>query len=201
MPTSTSRPAIILALAAALGAQSFYLGCGGGGGAAQTTAASTSATSTGDTTAGAGGASSTSTGAGGQGGSTATTTGAGGQGGGATTGAGGQGGSATSTLEALLLGDWKPVSMQQGQNPPEPAPSGSPYTIFHETGEVWIGCGTPPLGTWTLSLDAPPPAIAKIDVVFGGGNMVTWYVVTLDPTTFVFAEGGDFFTFTRDACP
>ncbi len=201
-PRARSR-GIFLSGLVALAAHGLLAGCGNGSGT--TTSASSSATTSSGATTGSGGAG-TTTGAGGAG---TTTTGAGGGATTATTGAGGAGsttgqggGSSLDQLEALLVGAWEPTFFQDGGgNPPEPAPPGSPFTIFQASGEVLLGCGQQPAGTWALQGNAPAPAIAQIKVVLGGNNNLTWYVVTLDKESFVFGEGGDLFSFKRSACP
>lgn len=184
---------------------SLVLGCGGGNGATSSTTGAGGSGST--STTGAGGSGSTSTtgaggatGAGGSGGST-TSAGTGGQGGQGSSGEGGAGGGPMTNLQSLLVGEWEPVSFQDSGNPPEPAPPGSPFNVFKEGGNFVMGCGTPPIGTWTFHLDAPPPAIARVDVSFGGNAPIAWYILELDTQTFVFAEGGDIFSYKRSSCP
>lgn len=198
---------IFVAFSFALAAPGLGAGCGGSSPVGTTTSASSSTgTGGGSTTTGSGGAGTTAgTGGAGTGGDVTTTTATTGSGGagGASSGTGGSGGgSALDQLEALLVGEWEPTFFQNGGgNPPEPAPPGSPFTIFQSGGKVLLGCGQPPSGTWVLEGNAPPPAIAQIKVVLNGNNNLTWYVVTLDKETFVFGEGGDLFSFKRSTCP
>jgi hypothetical protein len=204
-PHALSR-GIFVACSLALAAQGLIAGCGGSSPASTTTSTSSSTGTGGGATTGSGGAGTTAgTGGGGTGGDATTTTATTGSGGagGASSGTGGSGGgSALDQLESLLIGEWEPTFFQNGGgNPPEPAPPGSPFTIFQAGGKVLLGCGQPPSGTWVLEGNAPAPAIAQIKVVLNGNNNLTWYVVTLDKETFVFGEGGDLFSFKRSTCP
>lgn len=183
----------------ALGSALTLTACSEDAPADSSAAASSSSSATSST--GAGGSSATSGGGGGAatsggGGEASSTTG----GGGDASGQGGSGG-AEAGLATALLGEWRPTQFADSGNPPEPVPEGSPYWIFEANGDWKMGCGTPPGGTWTLDLSAPPPAIAVIHVLIGGSSQVDWYVTKLDTGELVFVEGGDFFYFERSVCP
>lgn len=104
-------------------------------------------------------------------------------------------------LDNMVVGDWMPKEIQQGMNnPPMPAPPGSPFYVLRADGTLGLKCGGSE-GTWTFDANAPAPAIGVLHVTLPGSNMVDWYVLTLTATKLQFVEGGDLFTFERAACP
>jgi hypothetical protein len=151
-----------------------------------TSTSSVSATAT-SSTQGSGGA------GGSGGGATSTSTGEGG-------GSGGQGGGGASDLAMRLVGDWKPLGMEDSGMGFKPAQPNEPFFVFGADNSLALGgCGTTAGATWSFIEGGAPGALGIVTVSFGQ-TMIKWYVIELDETKFTFGEGGDKFYFERSKC-
>jgi hypothetical protein len=100
-----------------------------------------------------------------------------------------------------LVGEWKPTGISDSNMPIQPTPPNAPYFVFEQNGDLRLGCGTEPAGTWVWDDNGPGSSVGVLHVTLGGSVEIDWYVVELDDQVFTFAEGGDVFYFARSQCP